>query len=255
MAADVSIIVPAYNMERFLVETLDSIEAAIKPTSLAVEVIVMDDGSTDGSLALARNYAAHHANIRVLTQPNAGPSVARNRAINEATGRYIFPLDADDLLGAGFLEHAVQILDTDPEVKAVCGEDLFFGEKQGPWRLPRFSRTLLARRNLICVSALYRRTDWERVGGYCEELVGYEDWDFWLSIFKGGGQSRAIILSGHSLSHSQRLEAHRRPQTQTRNNRLAEPPSCGIFRTSALRTAALSTYMVETAESADEMGS
>ena len=115
MAADVSIIVPAYNMERFLVETLDSIEAAIKPTSLAVEVIVMDDGSTDGSLALARNYAAHHANIRVLTQPNAGPSVARNRAINEATGRYIFPLDADDLLGAGFLEHAVQILDTDPE--------------------------------------------------------------------------------------------------------------------------------------------
>lgn len=48
MAADVSIIVPAYNMERFLVETLDSIEAAIKPTSLAVEVIVMDDGSTDG---------------------------------------------------------------------------------------------------------------------------------------------------------------------------------------------------------------
>ena len=89
MAADVSIIVPAYNMERFLVETLDSIEAAIKPTSLAVEVIVMDDGSTDGSLALARNYAAHHANIRVLTQPNAGPSVARNRAINEATGRYI----------------------------------------------------------------------------------------------------------------------------------------------------------------------
>ncbi len=73
--------------------------------------------------------------------------------------------------------------------------------------------------------------------------------------FQGGGQSRAIILSGHSLSHSQRLEAHRRPQTQTRNNRLAEPPSCGIFRTSALRTAALSTYMVETAESADEMGS
>ncbi len=193
MAADVSIIVPAYNMERFLVETLDSIEAEIKPTSLAVEVIVMDDGSTDGSLALARNYAAHHANIRVLTQPNAGPSVARNRAINEATGRYIFPLDADDLLGAGFLEHAVQILDTDPEVKAVCGEDLFFGEKQGPWRLPRFSRTLLARRNLICVSALYRRTDWERVGGYCEELVGYEDWDFWLSIFKGGG--RVVRLS------------------------------------------------------------
>ena len=129
MAADVSIIVPAYNMERFLVETLDSIEAAIKPTSLAVEVIVMDDGSTDGSLALARNYAAHHTNIRVLTQPNAGPSVARNRAINEATGRYIFPLDADDLLGAGFLEHAVQILDTDPEVKAVLRRRPVFRRK------------------------------------------------------------------------------------------------------------------------------
>ncbi len=232
-------------MERFLVETLDSIEAAIKPTSLAVEVIVMDDGSTDGSLALARNYAAHHANIRVLTQPNAGPSVARNRAINEATGRYIFPLDADDLLGAGFLEHAVQILDTDPEVKAVCGEDLFFGEKQGPWRLPESDmrqRTLPSDR-LGTGRRLLRRTGRIRRLGF-------------LAVdFQGGGQSRAIILSGHSLSHSQRLEAHRRPQTQTRNNRLAEPPSCGIFRTSALRTAALSTYMVETAESADEMGS
>ncbi|MDE5963179.1 MAG: glycosyltransferase family 2 protein, partial [Alistipes sp.] len=116
MAADVSIIVPVYNMEHFLTETLDSIEAAIAP-SLAVEVIVMDDGSTDGSFALAQDYAARHERIRVFTQPNAGPSVARNRAIAEATGRYIFPLDSDDLLGRDFLEQAVRILDERPKVK------------------------------------------------------------------------------------------------------------------------------------------
>ena len=154
-----------------------------------------------------------------------------------------------------FLEHAVQILDTDPRSKSGFAAKTCFRRKtRGRGDCPVFHAPCWPRRNLICVSALYRRTDWERVGGYCEELVGYEDWDF-LAVDFQGGQSRAIILSGHSLSHSQRLEAHRRPQTQTRNNRLAEPPSCGIFRTSALRTAALSTYMVETAESADEMGS
>lgn len=187
MAADVSIIVPVYNMEHFLTETLDSIEAAIAP-SLAVEVIVMDDGSTDGSLAVARDYAARHEHIRVFTQPNAGLAAARNHAIAEARGRYIFPLDSDDLLGRDFLEQAVRILDERPEIKVVCGSDEFFGEKQGHWRLPRFSRSLLARRNLICASALYRRSDWEQAGGYCEYIVCYEDWDFWISMLKGGGE-------------------------------------------------------------------
>ncbi len=184
---DVSIIVPVYNMEEFLTETLDSIEKAIAPP-LTMEVIVINDGSTDGSLALARDYAARHEHIRVLTQPNAGLASARNHAIREATGRYIFPLDADDLLGIGFLEEAVRTLDEHPEVKVVCGSNVFFGAKQGPWRLPRFSRSLLARRNLICASALYRRTDWEQTGGYCEYIVCYEDWDFWISILKGGGE-------------------------------------------------------------------
>lgn len=185
---DVSIIVPVYNMEAYLIETLDSIEKAIAPP-LTVEVIVMNDGSTDNSLALAREYAANHENIRVLTQSNAGLAAARNHAIQEATGRYIFPLDSDDLLCVGFLNEAARLLDEHPEVKVVCGEDEFFGAKQGPWHLPRFSRSLLARRNLICASALYRRSDWEQVNGYCEYIACYEDWDFWISILKGGVKS------------------------------------------------------------------
>lgn len=226
MAADVSIIVPVYNMERFLAETLDSIWPAVAP-SLAVEVIVIDDGSTDGSLALARAYASEHGNIRVLTQPNAGPAVARNRAISEATGRYIFPLDADDLLGQGFLNEAARLLDERPDVKVVCGEDEFFGAKQGPWRLPRFSRKLLARRNLICASALYRRSDWEQAGGYCDRIVGYEDWDFWITILKGGGNvvrlsQPAIYYRIRSSSKRIRDRKFKRHSIDILNSRHAE---------------------------------
>lgn len=226
MAADVSIIVPVYNMERFLTETLDSIWPAIAQT-LAVEVIIIDDGSTDGSLALARAYASEHENIRVLTQPNAGLAAARNHAIAEATGRYIFPLDSDDLLCPEFLADAVRILDNRPDVKVVCGSNEFFGAKQGPWRLPRFSRKLLARRNLICASALYRRSDWEQAGGYCEYIACYEDWDFWITILKGGGevvrlQRPAILYRIRRGSMRVRGRSQKREIIDTLNSRHAE---------------------------------
>ncbi len=188
---DISVIVPVYNMEGFLRETLDSIAAAtpsLEAAGRSLEVVVIDDGSRDGSLRLAREYAASHPSVRVLSQPNRGLAAARNRAISEARGRYLFPLDADDLLGPDFLVGAAEVLDRRPEVKVVSGQNEFFGDRTGAWRLPDFSLELLARRNLICASALYRRSDWERAGGYCEQIVCYEDWDFWIAVLKDGGE-------------------------------------------------------------------
>ena len=150
---DISVIVPVYNMEGFLRETLDSIAAAtpsLEAAGRSLEVVVIDDGSRDGSLRLAREYAASHPSVRVLSQPNRGLAAARNRAIAEARGRYLFPLDADDLLGPDFLVGAAEVLDRRPEVKVVSGQNEFFGDRTGAWRLPDFSLELLARRNPIC---------------------------------------------------------------------------------------------------------
>jgi glycosyltransferase involved in cell wall biosynthesis len=89
----VSILIPAYNAERYLADTLRS---ALGQTWPNKEIIVVDDGSTDGTLALARRFESPF--VKVMSQPNQGPCVARNTALRQAQGDYIQWLDADDLL-------------------------------------------------------------------------------------------------------------------------------------------------------------
>src|SRR5689334_12629004 len=92
----VSILVPCYNAARWLPATLAS---ALAQTESSIEVIVVDDGSTDESLAVARSYESR--GVRVFSQRNAGASAARNRAMREARGEFLQFLDADDLLSDG----------------------------------------------------------------------------------------------------------------------------------------------------------
>ena len=194
--SSVSVIIPIYNMQEYLEETIQSVLKASYPN---IEIILMDDGSTDSSAVIAHKYATEYPDrIRFYQQANAGVIAARNHAIEKATGKYIFPLDADDLLHTDFLEKAVNVLDTRPEVKVVCASDLFFGDRNSPWNLPEFSLSLLARKNMIAASALYRKADWERAGGYCSEIIAREDWEFWISILKNGGEVVRLTTPGIS---------------------------------------------------------
>ena len=181
----VSVIIPVYNMEKFLRETLDSVLASDYPN---FEVVLMDDGSSDTSLQIAQEYASKDKRIQVHVQANAGPCVARNHAISLASGTYILPVDADDLISPTLISHAVEVIETDPEIKVVCPSAQFIGDRVGKWNLPPFSLNLLAQKNMIHASSLYRKTDWERVGGYCEEIIAREDWDFWIAVLKDGGK-------------------------------------------------------------------
>ena len=178
----VSVIVPLYNAAAYIVETLDSILAS---SYRPLEVIVVNDGSTDNSLAVALAYAATHQGIQVISQKNAGVSATRNHAIQGAKGEYILPVDADDKISSTYIEHAVAAMEEGVRVVGCRAE--FFGEKRGEWRLPAFSHALLARKNMIPVTSLFRRADWQRVGGFCEEDIYREDWDFWLSLMELGG--------------------------------------------------------------------
>ena len=185
----VSVIVPAYNMAAFLAETLDSILAS---TYSDFEVIVMDDGSKDNSYDIAKSYAAKDKRVRAYTKKNGGVSTARNAAISLARGEFILPVDADNTIEPAFIERAVKTICSDPEIKVVAPTSDFFGEKTGIWKLPPFSLKLLARKNIMDNCALYRKADWERVGGYCPQIVTREDWAFWISILKDGG--KVVIL-------------------------------------------------------------
>jgi glycosyltransferase involved in cell wall biosynthesis len=179
----VSVVIPCYNQGAFLEEAVASV---LRQTFSDVEIIVVDDGSTDPvTCALLADY--RRPRTRVIRTDNRGVSAARNRGIREAAGEYILPLDADDRIGERYLEQAVAVLDRQPAVGIVyCGVELF-GEASGEWHLPEFSLPHQLLDNLIFSAALFRRVDWQRAGGYDEGMRdGWEDWGYWLRLLALG---------------------------------------------------------------------
>lgn len=120
----VSVVIPTYNSREFLAETLGSVRAQ---TFTDFEVVVVDDGSTDGTPDLAAGYSTLMP-LRLLVQPNAGPARARNRGIREARGRYIAFIDADDLMEPQRLELQVQALEHEPALALVHTDLMTFNE-------------------------------------------------------------------------------------------------------------------------------
>lgn len=189
----VSVIVPVYNMYEYVAETIESV---LLSDYTNCELILVDDGSTDNSKEVCQAYAKIHSNVHFYTQENQGASAARNHAIRKSKGVYILPLDGDDKISPKYISEAVKIFTENPSVKIVASEAEFFGDRTGKWELPPFSVRQLARRNLMNCSSMYRRSDWESVGGYCEEIRGREDWDFWISLLKTGGEFYRLPLIG-----------------------------------------------------------
>lgn len=189
----VSVVIPVYNMESFVAETIESV---LKSDYPHIEIILMDDGSTDNSGKVCKQYNDPKKHIYYYYQDNQGASAARNNAIRKAKGAYILPLDGDDMISPCYISEAVKVLEARPEVKLVVSEAEFFGDKVGKWELPDFSLRLLARKNLMNNCSMYRKQDWEVAGGYCELLRGREDWDFWISLLKNGGEVYRLPIVG-----------------------------------------------------------
>jgi glycosyltransferase involved in cell wall biosynthesis len=190
----VSVIVPCYNHGMFLEETVRSVLNSTWPN---IEIIIIDDGSTDNSSIIAKKIVDQYKNVRCIFQNNSGPSVARNNGILAAKGKFILALDADDLISPRYIEAAVKEFDKDPELKVVYCEAEKFGAKSGKWKLDDFSLEKLAYKNMIFVSALFKKTDWQKSGGFAEEMTwGFEDWEFWISLLKTGGKVKKLPFVG-----------------------------------------------------------
>ena len=103
----ISIIVPVYNVEEYLEECLESIR---KQTYQDIEVILVNDGSTDGSQAICERYCQMDKRFRLINQKNQGQSVARNRGVKESLGEYIMFVDSDDVVSLGLLEQLMKYM-------------------------------------------------------------------------------------------------------------------------------------------------
>jgi len=187
----ISVIIPAFNAEAFVGETLASVG---RQTYRNIEVVVVDDGSTDGTAEIVEAEARRDGRFRLLRQAHKGVAAARNLAIAESAGEYIAPLDADDIWHPENLERQARCLRALPNTvglvyaASVCIDER--GRPIGGLHSDGYSGNVLL--ELICSnflanasSPLIRRTCLDRVGGYADlrkYAQGSEDWDLYLRI-------------------------------------------------------------------------
>jgi glycosyltransferase involved in cell wall biosynthesis len=180
----VAVIIPLYNLDAFVAEAIESALAQTLPPS-AVEIIVVDDGSTDGGSEIARRYDP----IRYVRQDNRGLSAARNVGLAMTRAPFVQLLDADDRLAPDKLERQLAAFDGHPEVGIVYAGWRYIDESGAPLPQHGWSRhagdvvdELLLGNLLPPVAPLVRREAIERAGGFDETLTSLEDWDLWLRI-------------------------------------------------------------------------
>ncbi|MBO9998231.1 MAG: glycosyltransferase [Cyanobacteria bacterium SID2] len=176
-----SIVIPCYNDGEYLEDAIRSVENYPEPVT---ELLIVNDGSTD-RLTQAVLDDLKQRDYHILEPPNRGLAAARNTGIQHARGRYILPLDADNRIRPEYIQKGIEILDRNPQIGVVYGDVEFFGNRRRIHRVPPFHLDILLQGNFIDACAVFRKRVWEECGGYDTEIpekLGYEDWDFWLSV-------------------------------------------------------------------------
>lgn len=180
-AARVSVVVPTYNAEPFIADTLASITGQTRPPG---EVVVVDDGSTD---ATARVAEAAGAPVRVVRKPNAGVSSARNRGVAEAVGEYIAFCDADDLWEPRKLEAQLDVFHGSDASACFCG---VVGRPMPPPEEIGLDDMVRHRTGEIPAqipsTLLIRSETAARVGPWDEALSDAADWDYAIRLRRLG---------------------------------------------------------------------
>lgn len=187
----VSVIMPAYNAERYLARAVESV---LRQTFTDLELLIVDDGSSDGTVAVAQAFADRDARVRTLAQRNAGPGPARNLGFSAGTGRFFAFLDSDDEWDATFLEQHVAILRSRPDVDVVIGNARNrCGERDGaPCRpLRRDGRLIplaeiLADETSLFIMAVFRREAAEAIGGFDPAMFTNEEYEMWIRASLAG---------------------------------------------------------------------
>lgn len=188
MAPLVSVIIPVFNGERFLREAVQSVREAVHVLHRKysdVEIIIVDDGSTDGTANVARSLPE---TVRYLHQPNQGPAAARNRGIEHAQGSLIAFADADDLWPADKLELQLPYLIRDAKIEIVMGriqQVLLSRTFDGQTRAEEFAEPAFS---VNLGSAVIRKSVFERVGLFDETMRYSEDVDWFMRAREGGAE-------------------------------------------------------------------
>lgn len=220
-APKISVIVPAYNLAKFLPAALDSVKAQGEQDW---ECIVVDDASPDACGKIARGYARDDKRFRVITnKENQYLAGALNIGIEQARGRYILPLDADNVLPPAALSLLSEALDTDRSLSIAYGNVEFWnpdGKKwhsgwppqfNGDWQLSKRTNNGERPANLIPSTAMYRKAVWEQTGGYRRRYRTAEDADFWARATSYGFRA-SMVTQADTLFYRNRNDSMSRKE-------------------------------------------
>jgi glycosyltransferase involved in cell wall biosynthesis len=175
----VSVVIPCFNNETTIIETLNCI---LNQEYKDIEVIIVNDGSKDNSKEVITDFIINKSNLNLINQNNSGPSNSRNTGSETASGKYLLFLDADDLIAPSFIKKSVELLEKDEKLNIVYSKAEFFDAKKGIWNLSDFKMPNFLIDNCIPITALIRTEVFRKVGKFDEKLGFTEDWELWIRI-------------------------------------------------------------------------
>lgn len=187
----VSIIIPCYNHGAYIGEALNSIEK--NNSDDFYEIIIVNDGSTDEATVI-KLKELEQIGYRVINQSNKGLSAARNVGISQAKGKYILPLDADNMIDPDYYREAIKVFESDTNISIVYSDRMLFGKQEGRVEVGELNLDRLLPGNYIDACSVFKREVWNEIDGYDENLPGgfYEDWEFWLACVEKGYRFKYI---------------------------------------------------------------
>lgn len=210
----VSVIIPCYNKAQFIEEAVKSV---VNSTYKNMEIIIVNDASTDNSKQIIQKLAEKYNDIIFLDfGTNKGVVYARNYAIKLASGDYILPLDADDTIESTYIEKAVNILDKFPKVGVVGCRTCFDKRDNSPKGLIDYLKILYWEDMFVCTT-LFRKSDFIKIGGYkeCMSHLGCEDYELYLTFIEHGYKFYKI---NEQLFNYRRNIKNNRTKIQKENN-------------------------------------
>jgi len=250
----VSIVIPAWNSERWLPETVQS---AVAQSYGNWEMVIVNDGSSDSTLQVANHLAAGDSRIRVMSRENGGFCAARNTGFEhtDPASSYIIFLDADDLWEPDMLEHLVVLLEDNPQPFAAYGlcryidelgnfikvgeleefERARWGVENGkpslwPPERPTSFEVMAVYGPIVTVGCvLHRRTSLQSNNLFDESLGAFEDWDLWLRLCESGSMlfsdRHVLRYRSHDSNHSKNGATDKKYETITRMRLLQRFPA------------------------------
>lgn len=181
----ISVVIPAYNQEKFITETIESI---LNQTYKDFEIIVVDDGSTDCTKQKLEKFGSK---IKIIEQPNLERAIARNNGVKNSQGEYIAFVDSDDIWTEDKLENQIKVLEEKKDcmfIYSACGRVNQYSKKIKPAKrqLEGYSgnifEELLIRNFIASATPLIKREFFNKTQGFNSKYIPYEDWELWIRL-------------------------------------------------------------------------